>query len=154
MSNSEIDLIGSEITYLYIHITAIREIIKQSKVHFEIYKKYFEFFHPTYEAFHHELIHRIFRLTDTHSKVTSLPHLLKEHNRPDKAKEVTNHSTLNKIIQIRHTFLAHKNKKSSLSQNKVNEFYSKNETTLDEIGFLKPHTKIRSQLKQLFEDLS
>ena len=176
MKNNEIDLIGSEISYLYIHIGAIREIIKQSNVNFEVYKQYFNFFYHSYEAFHNELIHRICRLTDKDYSTTSLRNLLTNRSKPDEDKKetyldilkrITKHDTLKKIHLIRHNFLAHKNKNLSREQNIVNNFYKKNEFDLSEIeqyirllvqawevcsgiAFQRPHMEIRSQIRSLY----
>jgi hypothetical protein len=169
MSNIEIDLIGNQLYYLYIHIAAIKEIKKQSDDNPEIYKKYSHFFYHTYVSLWNELVLEVCKINDKNSDATRLIHLLKKH---PLANKIINHPTYKNFKEIRNKASAHTNKEVFSNHNSVNEFYNTHKQTIDEVEqytkllveaweklakeeFAKPrYNKLIGDIRRIFEDLS
>ena len=140
----EVDALGQEISKAHILIFALSEIIKQSNLNFNIYKKYWGFFSLSYNLFWNELIHNISRLQDTSRDSLSVVKVLKRHvydiddeksNQEKEILEKIEKSDTNKKIKRLRDKLgkAHLDGKISINPGKRHDIWKKNKETLGNI---------------------
>lgn len=165
-----IDVLGSDISKLYIFYAGIKEIIYQSNIKFEVYCEHYDFFYNTYVSFYNEIYHGIYRLCDNDQKVLSIVNLLKNID-DELLKKINENPIRIKMEKIRHNFLGHKNYKLNINVSEYNKFYNANKIILEEVEkylelivlawekssnltFQKPATKITSNINSIFENLA
>jgi hypothetical protein len=138
-----IEVLGQELAHIHIYLEAISEIIEQSNVHFNVYKKYHEFFSRVYYSFYDQLIHGISRVHDGGKKSLSIVKLLEKnlesYDDDLTAQEKTildgikNNPIGKKIIKIRNALgKAHLDDKVSTDIKIREKFYEENKSTLAE----------------------
>ncbi len=141
--DKQLEVLELEVVKIHHILDALREIIKQSKDCFIVYKKYHTFFSYTYYAFYNEVLHGIHRLHDTSRDSLSIVKILitlsgLDDNFSEDEKiildKIKTHSLNKKINTLRNKLgRAHLDGKASLNKNKQNVVFEKSKVSLYEI---------------------
>ena len=139
----EINVLGEQIYKVHILMLAIREIIQQSNLNFDVYKKYYDFFDLTYRSYWDELIHNVSRLQDMSRDSISIVKILNRNIEIGDEKSVYEKDILKKIqdfgvsekIKVLRDKLgkAHLDGKVSINIEKQNKLWDENKTALKDV---------------------